>query len=121
MSVDSGVLAVRRSRAEIERLVALFGSSGMGRVEFCRIHGVAVSTLARQLKKQRSKQLQTDGNGIERSRLMAVELSTSAPVVASADRSATLIVLLPNKHRIEIGRGFDPDTLAQLLTVLEKL
>lgn len=29
MSVDAGVLVGRRSRAEIERLVALYGSSGM--------------------------------------------------------------------------------------------
>ena len=121
MRVDTGVFAVRRSRAEIERLVALYGLSGMGRIEFCRIQGVAVSTLARHLKKQRRKQLQTDGNGIERSRLVAVELSTSAPVVASAEVSAMLIVLLPNKRRVEVCRGFDQDTLMHLLTVLEKV
>ena len=93
----------------------------MGRIEFCRSHEMAVSTLARHLKKQRSKQIQTDGNVIERSHLVAVELSTPAPFVRCADVSATLIVLLPNNRRVEVGRGFDQDTLAQLLTVLEKL
>ena len=82
---------------------------------------MAVSTLARHFKKQRSKQMQTDGNVIERSRLVAVELSAPAPVVRCSEFSAPLIVLLPNKRRVEVGRGFDQDTLAQLLTVLEKL
>ena len=49
------MLVGRRSRAEIERLVALYGSSGMGRIEFCRSQGLALSTLGRHLKKQRSK------------------------------------------------------------------
>ena len=121
MSVDTGVLAVRRSRAEIERLVVLYRSSGMRRSEFCRSHEMAVSTLARHLKKQRSKQMQTDGNSIERIHLVAVELSAQAPVVRCAELSAALIVLLPNKRRVEVGRGFDQETLAELLTVLEKL
>ena len=78
MSVDTGLLAVRRSRTEIERLVFLYRSSGMRRSEFCRSNEMAVSTLARHLKKPRSKQVQTDGNGIERSRLLAVELAARA-------------------------------------------
>jgi len=82
---------------------------------------MAVSTLARHLKKQRSKQMQTDGNIIERSRLVAVELAAAVPVVRTAELSPTLIVLLANKRRVEVGRGFDQETLAELLTVLEKL
>ena len=65
--------------------------------------------------------MQTDGNVIERSHLVAVELSAPAPVVRCAELFATLIVLLPNERRVEVGRGFDQETLAQLLTVLEKL
>ena len=120
MSVDTGVLVVRRSRAEIERLVALFGSSGMGRLEFCRSQGVALSTLGRHLRKQGSRHSDPLSKGIKRSRLVAVELSAALPVVRTADLSPTLVVLLPNKRRVEVGRGFDQDTLAQLLTVLEK-
>ena len=120
MSVETGVLAVRRSRAEIERLVALFGSSGMGRFEFCRSQGLALSTLGRHLRKQRSRHSESRSNGIERSRLVAVELSAPVAVVAGAELSTALIVLLPNKRRVEVRRGFDRDTLAQLLTVLEK-
>jgi hypothetical protein len=32
-----------------------------------------------------------------------------------------LTVLLPNRRRVEVGRGFDAATLAQLITVLERL
>jgi hypothetical protein len=37
-------------RAEIERLAGLYQTSGMGRSEFCRSHGMALSTLNRYLK-----------------------------------------------------------------------
>src|ERR1039458_1454526 len=80
MSVDAGVLVGRRSRAEIERLVALYGSSGMGRIEFCRSQGLALSTLGRHLRKQRSKPSESRSKGVERGRLMPVELA--APVAS---------------------------------------
>ena len=112
MSVDAGVLVGRRSRAEIERLVALYGSSGMGRIEFCRSQGLALSTLGRHLRKQRSKPSESRSKGVERGRLMPVELA--APV-------ASAIVLSINGRRVEVGRGFDAATLAELVTVLERL
>jgi transposase-like protein len=49
-------LVVRRDRAEIERLVALYLSSGMGRSEFSRRHGIGLSTLSRHLKERRIQQ-----------------------------------------------------------------
>ncbi len=59
--------------------------------------------------------------GIERSRLLAVELAAAVPVVRTSEFPLTLIVLLPNKRQVEVRRGLDQDTPAQLLTVLEKL
>src|SRR5664279_3016548 len=88
---DAGVLVGRRSRAEIERLVALYGSSGMGRIEFCRSQGLALSTLGRHLRKQRSKHSESRSKGVERGRLMPVELA--APV-------ASTIVLSINGRRV---------------------
>lgn len=93
----------------------------MRRSEFCRSHELAVSTLGRHLRKQRSRHSDSRSKGIERSRLVAVELSAPVPVVRCADLSPTLIVLLPNKRQVEVRRGFDQDTLAQLLTALEKM
>jgi hypothetical protein len=55
MSGESGAV-VGRGRAEIERLAGLYQTSGMGRSEFCRSHGMALSTLNRYLKKQQNRQ-----------------------------------------------------------------
>jgi len=42
----------RRGSAEVARLAGLYQSSRMGRGEFCRSHGLSVSTLNRHQKKQ---------------------------------------------------------------------
>jgi DNA invertase Pin-like site-specific DNA recombinase len=81
-------------------------------VEFCRSQGLALSTLGRHLRKQRSKHSKSRSKGVERVRLMPVEL-------AAPDASA--IVLSINGRRVEVGSGFDAATLAQLVTVLERL
>jgi hypothetical protein len=47
---EEGVVLARRGRVEIERLVELYRASGMGRKEFCRSHGLGLSTLNRHLK-----------------------------------------------------------------------
>jgi hypothetical protein len=121
MSVEAGVLVSRRSRGEIERLVAEYVASGMGRPEFSRSHGLALSTVSPHLRKQRSKSNDVRSKGVERSSLMAVEVA--APVGSMADRevSATRIVLWIRGRRVEVGRGFDAETLAELVTVLERL
>ena len=121
MSVDAGVLVGRRSRGEIARLVALYGSSGMGQMEFCRSQGLALSTLGRHLRKQRSKLGDSRSKGMERSRLLAVEVAAPLVSVAAGGVSSTPIVLLINGRRVEVVRGFDAASLAQLVTVLEKL
>ena len=41
------VVRRRRSRAEIEQLVAEFEVSGLSRIEFCRERGLVLSTLGR--------------------------------------------------------------------------
>ena len=56
MSEEDGVLVRRRGRAEIERLVGLYRTSGMGRKDFCRSHGLGLSTRNRHLKQQQKKQ-----------------------------------------------------------------
>jgi hypothetical protein len=52
---------------------------------------------------------------------MPVEVAT--PVVSMADSavSAARIVLWIKGRRVEVGRGFDAETLAELVTVLERL
>ena len=44
----------RRSSEEVQRLVVEFETSGLGRNEFCRTRGIALSTLRRHLKNHAS-------------------------------------------------------------------
>ena len=100
----------RRSRAEAERLVVEYEAGGMSREEFCRKHGLALSTLARH--QRRREQGQDEGAGP--SRWLAVELAGSPPAGASG-----LALVLRSGRRIEVGRGFDAKTLEQLVHLLE--
>ena len=104
----------RRSRAEVEQLVAEYEVSGLGRTAFCQQKGLSLSTLARYRKQQ-----QTVGEAAEGKRWLAVEVSGSA-AVAGGERASGLAVVLPGGRRIEVGRGFDGDTLKRLLAVVER-
>jgi hypothetical protein len=104
----------RRSRAEIQQLVAEFESSGLGRTAFCQQRGLSLSTLARYQKRQGQKAAE----GAEGKRWLAVEVSSSA-AVAGAERSS-LAVVLRGGRRIEVGCGFDAGTLQRLLGVVER-
>jgi hypothetical protein len=104
----------RRSRAEIEQLVAEYEASGMGRTAFCQERGLSLSTLARY--RRRREQTAVDAAGGKR--WLAVEVSSSA-AVASGERASGLTVVLPGGRRIEVGCGFDADTLKRLVAVVE--
>jgi hypothetical protein len=105
----------RRSRAEIQQLMAEFEASGMGRTAFCQQRGLSLSTLARYRKRQEQKAAET----AEGKRWLAVEVSGSA-AVAGAERASSLAVVLRDGRRIEVGRGFDAGTLQRLLAVVER-
>jgi transposase len=105
----------RRSRAEIEQLVAEYEASGLGRTAFCQQRGLSLSTLARY----RRRQEQTVGEGAEGKCWLAVEVSGSA-AVGGGERASGLAVVLPGGRRIAVGRGFDADTLQRLLAVVER-
>jgi hypothetical protein len=121
MSGETGVLVVRRSRAEIGGLVALYLSSGMGRSEFCSGHGIGLSTLNRHLKRRQIQQSELRSKDVDRSRLVAVELAAPVASTARAEVSGSPIVLSINRRRVEVVRGFDAETLVQLVTMLERL
>ncbi len=82
----------------------------MSRAEFCRMHALALSTLHRYCRRRQPG----GGQGAAAAQWVAVELSDTA-------RGASgLVLLLAGGRRIEIARGFDAKTLAQLLVVLEQ-
>ena len=121
----------RRTRAEVQKLVAEFVSSGMRRSEFCQSRGLSFSTLDRHLKKRRWKR----GRGPTTSagRLVPVELAAKRPLTQH-EPSCGLAVVLPDGYRIEFcqSRGlsfsrievhpdFDTDTFERLVSVLEQV
>ena len=108
------VVQRRRSRAEAEQLVAEYEASGLSCVEFCRKQGLSLATLARY-RKRREQGSPAAGN-----RWIAGEVAASRQAMGSA-ASSGLAVALPGGLRIEVGRGFDASTLAQLLAVLERV
>jgi hypothetical protein len=116
MAEESGVLVRRRSRAEIARLAGLYGTSGMRRGEFCRSHGISLSTLSRHLKKPSGELKQK-----EPSRLVAVELVEPPACDMNCKPASVLTVWLSKGRRVEVNCGFDGETLAQLVTLLESL
>ncbi len=105
----------RRNRAEVEQLVTRYEASGMGRAEFCRTHGLALSTLNRYCKR---RQAQREALGM--GRWVAVELSGPKPATGSGGSSG-LTVILSSERRIEIGRSFDASTLERLMVLLERV
>jgi hypothetical protein len=92
----------------------------MGRSEFCRSHGMALSTLARHLNKH-SDEPRVSGNCMSgESRLVTVEVSTISASSATGKQHSPLTVLLTNGRKVEVGSGFDSETLAELVSVLER-
>lgn len=116
MAEESGVVVRRRSRAEIARLAGLYGTSGMGRSEFCRSHGISLSTLNRHLKKPSGERKQD-----RPSRFLAVEVAVASPSDMNRKPASGLAVSLSRGRRVEVSCGFDEETLAQLVAVLERL
>ena len=91
----------RRSRAEVEQLVAEYEASGLGRQEFCDKHGLSLSTLNRHRKRRQvATERATPG------RLLPVEIS-QAKQHNGSERCGELLVRLSSGRRIEVRAGFD--------------
>jgi len=111
MNEEQVCVGRRRSRQEVEEVVAEYESSGLSRIEFCRERGLALSTLGRYRRRERQAPA---GSGA----LLAVEVSGRAAAPLGTTGSA-LAVVLRGGRRIEVGRGFDTGALEQLVRVLE--
>jgi hypothetical protein len=95
-------------------LVAEYEASGLGRTKFCQQRGLSLSTLARYRRRQQQAGSEMDSA----KRWLAVELSGSC--VAGGRGASGLALLAAGGWRIEVGRGFDADTLKRLLGVMER-
>jgi len=108
----------RRTRAEVQQLVAEFVSSGMRRSEFCRSRGLSFSALDRHLKKRRWKRRHRPVSSADR--LVPVELAARKSPT-QPEPSCGLAVVLPSGLRIEIYPEFDTNTFKRLVGVLERV
>jgi transposase-like protein len=104
----------RRSREEVERLVDAYDASGLGRQEFCKKHGLSLSTLNRH-RKRKHQRLGTEAPG----RLIPVEIweTKQRP---SKEKCGELVVWLSSGRRIEVRGEFDAKVLEQLVRVVEQ-
>jgi len=110
----------RRTRAEVQKLVAEFMSSGMRRSEFCQSRGLSFSTLDRHLKKQRWKKRRRSRAASSAGRLVPVELAARKPPMQH-EPSCGLAVVLPGGRRIEVNPDFDTNTFERLVSALERV
>ncbi|MGA3316808.1 MAG: hypothetical protein ABSC64_10270 [Candidatus Korobacteraceae bacterium] len=106
----------RRTRAEVQELVAEFVGSGMRRSEFCRSRGLSFGTLDRHLKKQRWRRKTRRASA---GRLVPVELAARKSPTQH-EPSCGLAVVLSGGRRIEVHPNFDTDTFERLVSALER-
>src|SRR5213078_2497581 len=99
------VVPKRRTRAEVQQLVAEFVSSGLRRSEFCRSRGLSFGTLDRHLKKRRWKRKRRAASAA--GRLVPVELAARKSPTQH-EPSCGLALVLPGGRRIEVHPDFRP-------------
>ena len=97
--------------------MSAFPASGLGAREFCQQHGLALSTLRRNLKRQRQAQGPPE-TGV---RLVAVKVKAMPEPAAPPAARAAFEVQLAGGRRIGVAPGFDALTLGRLVRLLEGL
>jgi hypothetical protein len=114
---ETGVVRRRRSRAEVEALVAEFEASGLMREAFCQQRGLAVGTLDKYRRRLHNGQQWSDGP----MQPFKVMRSTWQNPNGDARRDGVLVVELRSGRRIEVRGGFDAGTFERLLNVLDRM
>jgi len=116
---EVGVVRRRRSRVEVEKLVAEYEASGLRRDAFCQQRGLSVAALDKYRRRVRQGRRPSAGP------MLPVEVVRCTPELATPEQASShvdgvLVVESRNGRRIEVRRGFDAGTLERLLTVLDR-
>jgi hypothetical protein len=98
----------------VEKLVAEYEASGLTRDVFCQQRDLSVVTLDKY--RRRVQKWARSGTGP----MVPVEVVLSTGSNCAARSSGVLVVESRGGRRIEVGRGFDAETLERLLTILDK-
>jgi hypothetical protein len=112
---EAGSVRRRRSRVEVEKLVAEYEASGLTREVFCQQRGLSVVTLDKY--RRRVQKWARSGAGP----MLPVEVVLSTGSNCAARGYGVLVVESRSGRRIEVGRGFDAETLERLLKILDKV
>jgi hypothetical protein len=114
---EAGSVRRRRSRVEVEKLVAEYEASGLTRDGFCQPRGLSVAALDKY-RRRVQKWARSGAAGA----MLPVEVvsSTAQGSNCVAGGDDVLVVQSRSGRRIEVGRGFDAETLERLLTVLDQ-
>lgn len=111
----------RRSRAEVARIAASYAQSGSSRSEFCRQHGLSLSTLSKYCPQ--AGRLNAPPSMPAMPNVAELSLSPVEFVVKPAlhkEPYGPLLVELAGGRRIAVSAGFDAETLTRLIAVLEQ-
>jgi transposase-like protein len=112
---QEGTTRRRRTRQEVRQLVSAFQSSGLRAREFCQRHGLAPSTLRRNLQRAGA------GSAPAQPAVRFVAVNVNGAGAAKPAPAAGLEVVLAGGRRIAVRPGFDVATLGQLVRALEGL
>lgn len=99
-----------------------FGRSGLTHAEFCARRGISIHSFRKRLyrtptpKPTPANPLSADGTT---SGFLPVTILPD-PIPATAASRQPIELLLGNGRRIAVAPGFDPQTLRQLITVVEE-
>ena len=111
----------RRSRAEVAQIVSSYSQSGLNRSQFCRQHGLSLSTLNKYCPHARHR------DSLPSTSMTRNEAELSLAPVEFVEKSAVhteqhdpLLVELACGRRISVSAGFDAATLTRLIAVLER-
>jgi hypothetical protein len=111
---EAGSVRKRRSRVEVEKLVGEYEASGLTRDVFCQQRGLSVVTLDKY--RRRVQKWARSGAGP----MLPVDVVSSTGSNCAARGYSALVVESRSGRCVEVGRGFDAETLERLLTILDK-
>jgi len=113
----------RRSRVEVAQIAASYAQSGLSRSQFCRQHGLSLSTLSKYCPHGRHRDAHSPATMSKSHSALDSPLARVEFVEKSAthtEQQDPLLVELAGGRRIAVSVGFDAATLTRLIAVLEQ-
>lgn len=98
--------------------MAAFERSGLKRTEYCRRHGLSLSSLKRYSKRMEKGRGSPDRSECRAPAVSLIPVEVVERPAAPEASQAALFVELSSGRRIGVGAGFDPMTLRRLIAVL---